>query len=149
MMAFLTGGWFTFRGRACRQEFWVKTLSVGVAFVAFAVPAYLVAGWISLTLMEGGNVSGTLETVEAVVAGLLWLSLPLACLLATALSVGVAVRRYHDRNLPGWLVVLVWLLNPALLFLPGLVQFVVLGCLDGTPGPNRYGPDPKDPCAAV
>ena len=52
-------------------------------------------------------------------------------------SLAVAIKRYHDRDKSGW-----WIL---ILFVPiiGLIWYVVeLGFLRGTPGPNRYGPDP-------
>jgi len=47
------------------------------------------------------------------------------------------VKRYHDRDKSGW-----WIL---ILFIPlvGFIWFLIeLGCLPGTPGPNRFGPDP-------
>jgi len=77
----------------------------------------------------------------------------------------VATKRMHDRNRSGWWLLLVygppaalaiaierlhW--NPALpvlgialdvLVLPAAWAFVELFCLRGTPGPNRYGPEPK------
>ncbi len=49
----------------------------------------------------------------------------------------VQVRRFHDQDKSGWMV----LLN----FIPyvgGLVVFVFM-CMEGTRGPNQYGPDPK------
>lgn len=80
----------------------------------------------------------------------------------------VAAKRWHDRNRPAWIgalcvaalslnyaVTLAFgkqglspnLLASNLLGLPALGlfiwQFVECGCLDGTPGPNRYGPSPK------
>lgn len=81
----------------------------------------------------------------------------------------VQVRRLHDTNRTGW-----WLLMPFIPYVVGLSAMVVgifsgntgaaivgglfsfVGliaaivvlvflCLDGTRGPNRFGPDPKDP----
>jgi uncharacterized membrane protein YhaH (DUF805 family) len=53
-----------------------------------------------------------------------------------------AIKRLHDIDMRGW-----WLV---LLFLP-IVSFV-LGCgmqfIAGTAGPNRFGPDPKQPVSA-
>jgi len=52
-------------------------------------------------------------------------------------SLAIAIKRYHDRDKSGW-----WIL---ILFIPlvGFIWFLIeLGCLPGTPGPNRYGPDP-------
>lgn len=51
-------------------------------------------------------------------------------------GLAVSVRRLHDADLSG----LWWLLA----FVPlGGVVILVFHVLDGTPGPNRYGPDPK------
>ena len=45
-------------------------------------------------------------------------------------SIAVGVRRMHDTDHSGW-----WILCP-------LVN-LVFACTGGTPGPNRFGPDPK------
>lgn len=52
-------------------------------------------------------------------------------------AIAVQVRRFHDQDRSGWFV----LLN----FIPyiGGIVVLVFMCLEGTKGPNRYGPDPK------
>ena len=47
-------------------------------------------------------------------------------------SIAVAVRRMHDVDKSGW-----FLLIP--------IYNLILACTDGTPGENKYGPDPKRP----
>lgn len=47
-------------------------------------------------------------------------------------TIAVAVRRVHDSDKSGWFV-LVPIYNLILMF------------LEGTKGPNRFGPDPKNP----
>ncbi|MEE4200185.1 MAG: DUF805 domain-containing protein [Erythrobacter sp.] len=65
---------------------------------------------------------------------------PLTSLLGLALIVpglAVQVRRFHDQDKTGWLVLLG--------FIPiigGLIVLVFM-LLPGTDGPNRFGPDPK------
>lgn len=51
-------------------------------------------------------------------------------------SIAVGVRRLHDRDMVGW-----WYL---LIFVPvvGALILLVIFCLKGTTGPNRFGPDP-------
>jgi uncharacterized membrane protein YhaH (DUF805 family) len=46
-------------------------------------------------------------------------------------GLAVAVRRMHDCGKNGW-----YLLIP-------IYGWIVLPCTKGTPGPNQYGPDPK------
>jgi uncharacterized membrane protein YhaH (DUF805 family) len=53
-------------------------------------------------------------------------------------NLAVGVRRLHDQNITGWL-----LLIAIIPWLGALVLFI-LACLDGTPGPNKYGADPKN-----
>jgi uncharacterized membrane protein YhaH (DUF805 family) len=59
----------------------------------------------------------------------------LAVLLPT---LAVTVRRFHDMDRKGW-----WLL---IALFPGIGIVIALLFLvpDGTPGPNRYGPSPKE-----
>jgi len=45
-------------------------------------------------------------------------------------SIAVGVRRMHDSDHSGW-----WLLLP--------IVNLIFALTDGTPGPNRFGPDPK------
>jgi uncharacterized membrane protein YhaH (DUF805 family) len=52
-------------------------------------------------------------------------------------SIAVQVRRFHDQDKSGWFVLLGFI--P---FVGGLIVLVFM-CLEGTRGPNQYGPDPK------
>lgn len=45
-------------------------------------------------------------------------------------SIAVGVRRMHDTDHSGW-----WIIVP--------IVNLVFACIEGTPGPNRFGPDPK------
>ncbi|MDP9429930.1 MAG: DUF805 domain-containing protein [Actinomycetota bacterium] len=74
--------------------------------------------------------------VDAVIGvALFGLLAPLALLLP---SLAVTVRRLHDTGRTGW-----W----ALLALVPLANLVLLlfACFDSEPGPNRFGPSPKQP----
>ena len=58
----------------------------------------------------------------------------------------MTVRRFHDCNMSGWWVVFFWLfaLIPVVGWIAGIIHFIILACMDGTPGPNQYGPNPKE-----
>ncbi len=64
-------------------------------------------------------------------------------------NLAVNVRRLHDRDMSGW-----WLLGLVVLSAIPVVGIIVsigwlvLMFLPGTQGPNRFGPDPKDPAGA-
>jgi uncharacterized membrane protein YhaH (DUF805 family) len=105
-------------GRARRKEFWFFTLFNVLIALALAIVDML---------------TGTFD--EDVGLGLLSGLYALAMLVP---SITVTVRRLHDTDRSGW-----WYL---LVFLPvigGLVILVFM-LLDGTPGSNRFGPNPKD-----
>ena len=77
--------------------------------------------------------------VAVVVDGILGTCLvsPLYCLAALLPGFAVAVRRLHDTNCRGW-----WLLISLAPFIGGIWLFVMM-VFEGTPGENRFGPDPK------
>lgn len=51
-------------------------------------------------------------------------------------SIAVGVRRLHDRDMVGWWYLIV--LIPVI----GVLALLVIFCLKGTEGPNRFGADP-------
>ena len=52
-------------------------------------------------------------------------------------SIAVAVRRLHDTDRSGW-----WFLIGFVPIVGGII-LLVFYVLEGTRGPNRFGPDPK------
>jgi len=50
---------------------------------------------------------------------------------------GVAVRRLHDTDKSGWM-----LLVGLIPFVGGII-LIVFFASEGTPGPNKFGPNPK------
>ncbi len=52
-------------------------------------------------------------------------------------SIAVGIRRLHDTDRSG-----AWILIGFVPVVGGIV-LLVLECLDSTPGPNQYGPNPK------
>lgn len=112
-----------FSGRSRRKEYWMFVLGVFIAAVILGI----IEGIAGLSGMVGG-VYGPLTTLF-----LLGILIP---------SIAVQIRRFHDQDKSGWFVLLA--LIP---FLGGIVVLVFM-CLEGTKGPNRFGPDPKDPANA-
>lgn len=53
-------------------------------------------------------------------------------------GIAVSVRRLHDTDRTGW-----WILI-GLIPVIGAIVLLVFMVLDGTPGQNKYGPNPKD-----
>jgi uncharacterized membrane protein YhaH (DUF805 family) len=110
-----------FQGRSRRREYWLFTL----ALIVLATILALFAG-----VTSGGAGDGAGASIGLILLGILLLAVFIP-------SLAVQVRRFHDQNRSGWLVLL------------GLIPYIggpivlVFMCLPGTPGPNRFGEDPK------
>lgn len=116
-----------FSGRARRREYWLFILFV-------ALVSALLSAWIAST--TGGLPIADAAFEARAQTGLALLAFGLFHLLVFLPAFAVSVRRLHDSGKSGW-----WLL---LNLLPaGALVLIIFYLLDGTPGPNRYGPDPK------
>ncbi len=150
---------FSFQGRMRRQDFWICTLIIWGFSIAVSVLLMIAAWGPFMALVAQAD---TLETTEdpAVIMGLMAPLLPvfgISMLVQLALiwpQLAICVKRLHDRDQSGWWVMLfvgtyVLAIIPFINLLAMLGVFVWwlvnLGILDGTPGPNKYGPSPKDP----
>jgi len=112
-----------FQGRASRKEFWTFYL-VNTAIVLFfgSIHTHDLMHW-----MGGGafHFSG----LSTVLFLFFW-----AVLIPT---LAVIVRRLHDTGRAGW-----WVLLGFLPVVGGLILMIML-LIDGQPGTNEYGPNPK------
>ncbi len=130
-----------FSGRSRRMEYWMFTL-FNVIVVTVLMFVVLGAGGAS-GVLEAQASGDTSAGLGALFGGLGVLIL-LYGLVIIVPSIAVTVRRLHDRDMSGWwyLGAVIGGMIPYLGFLVS-IAFLVLMALPGTPGPNRYGPDPK------
>nr|WP_300425552.1 DUF805 domain-containing protein [uncultured Hyphomonas sp.] len=65
-------------------------------------------------------------------------------------SIALFIRRLHDINQTGWIYLGLVIAGfiPFINFLASIAQ-IVIACIPGTVGPNKYGPDPKNPMAGT
>jgi uncharacterized membrane protein YhaH (DUF805 family) len=105
---------FRFDGRISRARYWLGNAFVYSALVLAAVMATL------------GK-----SSVPVVIGALVLMLVALWSFFA------VHIKRWHDRNKSGW-----WMLIGLIPYVGAVWSFVENGCLSGTPGPNKYGPDP-------
>jgi uncharacterized membrane protein YhaH (DUF805 family) len=121
--------YFDFAGRSRRMEYWMfvlfQLLVSAVIGALFGSPEYVRQGLYASFTNSLSTAGGLIENIFGLVSFIPGLA--------------VAVRRLHDQDRTGWLLLLV------LIPLFGWFAVLVLMCLDGTPGPNRFGPDPKNP----
>ncbi len=133
-----------FNGRSRRREFWSFFLLNMIVFTVIMALTMVVSGGGMMTQLgqSAGNplaVYGTLFSGIGILMGVWWLA-------TIVPNIAVTVRRLHDRDLSGWwyLGVFVCALIPFVNMISG-IAFLVFMCLEGTRGPNRFGPDPKGP----
>lgn len=158
---------FSFQGRLRRQDWWLCSIGAGLAYVAVAVTiAATTSGLVGnstyyLTAQIGDPIEQLLSAA-AIYAPFVFIQSALAAkrahdrsqgaglaillVLATAaLSFapddGLATLGRLADSGAAW----VWpaLVAGMVVKLASLYLLVVLGFLDGTPGPNRFGPSPK------
>jgi uncharacterized membrane protein YhaH (DUF805 family) len=123
---------FDFSGRSRRKEYWLWILLLVIGYVvAMILDVQLGLGGSSTSSSEfgDGNASASFHANGGILT-LVWV------LITFIPTLSVTVRRLHDVDKSGWFI---------LLGLIPLVGFYLLYlyCQPGTPGPNRFGPDPK------
>lgn len=119
-----------FEGRSRRREYWM--------FYLFTLMLGMVAGVVILAIALLLYTMNFSESAMGMVLVPLYLILFVGCMALLVPTLAVAVRRFHDQDKSGWMILL------ALIPFVGGVIFLVFMCLEGTHGPNRYGPDPVD-----
>ncbi|WP_200913128.1 DUF805 domain-containing protein [Sphingomonas sp. Leaf10] len=132
-----------FSGRSRRMEYWMFVLGYGIVLIILgAILGVMGVLSSSMSDLQSGAVNGALM-LPIIVFAIIGLGILIP-------SIAVQVRRLHDRNMSGW-----WLLG---VYIASLIPFVgffasigllVLLALPGTVGPNRFGPDPKDPYGSL
>ncbi|MEM6554412.1 MAG: DUF805 domain-containing protein [Pseudomonadota bacterium] len=118
-----------FQGRSRRAEYWWF-------FLAYIIAVFIFAFLINLI---GGGM-GSLNPIGVIIMGIAALA-GLAILIP---GIALGVRRFHDLDQTGWLVLVFAILAaiPLLGFLSMIAQLIWFA-MPGTTGPNKYGPDPK------
>jgi uncharacterized membrane protein YhaH (DUF805 family) len=110
---------FSFNGRIRRSTYWMYAIGAAVALgIVASIGAFLGS--------RGGILSvGWILSLAAYVA-LIWIALALQ------------IKRWHDRD-KAW----VWIFISFIPLVGPIWALIECGFLDGTPGPNKFGPSPK------
>jgi len=122
--------WFSFNGRISRNTWWIFyfLIPISINIVASAMDAMILSPKNALPDKSGiGDANMGAYSIIAALASI-WIALA-----------GQA-KRWHDRDKSGW-----WVLVNFIPLIGWLWAFIVAGFLRGTPGPNRFGPDPLAP----
>lgn len=114
---------FSFNGRIRRLHYWLAALGAGFVYGIVAALGLMLG-----TMLNHGDGPGVLGLgiYLIVIAVALWTGLALQ------------VKRWHDRD-KSW----VWIFISFIPLIGAIWALVECGFLDGTQGPNKYGPSPK------
>jgi len=123
-----------FPGRATRSEYWYFALFQVLITIAFNLVVGGLFGGMARMMSPGAIMNGGGAILVLMVP--LMLGFYAFAFLTIIPGLAVAARRLHDRDMSA-----LWLL---LSFVPilGWIALLVIFCQSGTPGPNRFGPDP-------
>jgi uncharacterized membrane protein YhaH (DUF805 family) len=156
-------GWgsilFSFYGRINRAKYWAGVLAWTVLFLVLitTVIVLFINDFMALqNASEGEILTYILGRGLAI-----FLIFVLVSIVGFVSGLALGVKRLHDRDKSGWWILVFYVLPEVL---SGITQtsessavvgvgslalivlviwaFIELGCLRGTPGPNRFGPDP-------
>jgi uncharacterized membrane protein YhaH (DUF805 family) len=102
-----------FSGRAARSEYWFWIL-------------FIILGGLATQIIDSAIFAShsSVSPLNAVFNLLTFLP-----------SLAVGVRRLHDIDRSGWWILIVFTIV-------GIFLLIYWACQEGTPGPNRFGPDP-------
>jgi uncharacterized membrane protein YhaH (DUF805 family) len=125
--------YFDFSGRSRRKELWM--------FLLLLIAGSIVASILDTALGLGGSTTSSSEFSDSGVSASFSSQggiLSIIWFLATIIPwIAVLVRRAHDGDKSGWFI------------LVPIYNIILCMFLDGTRGPNRFGPDPKGGDAAA
>lgn len=134
-----------FSGRSRRKEYWSFLLLNFIVY--FVCIALIMAGGVSMAEMTNPGAAAASGPGFGFYLGFGIFAIYFLAILIPSLA--VTIRRFHDRDMSGWFFLLFLVLSmiPFVGFLASLGMLVLM-CLEGTRGPNKFGPDPKDPTSA-
>ena len=117
---------FSAQGRIRRRDYWLWAICFGIAFAIIINILMAVLG-VGRSMAETGSLPATF-----------WIVYLLMLIPAMWIGICLQIKRWHDRDKSGW-----WVLIGLIPIVGPIWAFVEVGCLDGTQGPNKYGPSPK------
>ena len=123
-----------FRGRAQRKEYWLFNLFILLA--AIGIFLLMIIAGLATGATSAAEAGPAANNASTIIISITWLSFLLLWLVTIIPWLAVSVRRLHDANFSeAWMA----------LMLLGAGQLIlwIFAMVDGTKGPNRYGPDPK------
>lgn len=137
-------GWFSVQGRMARQELWIRVLILlGIGYIL---------NYFAMQLPDDTESYSGAQTAFMFAALAVCIVLAVSCYC-------IYVRRLHDINSSGYVVIPIIIIDLSVLVvdimvtddssifgfedLVNAIELVMLGSIRGTDGQNRFGPDTK------
>lgn len=111
---------FSFKGRIRRRDYWLLNIASSIVFGVVILFSAMISESDGTTTLFGA-----LLMIAASLA-VIWIGFALL------------VKRWHDRD-KSWF----WVFIAFIPLIGGFWVLIECGILDGTQGPNRFGPSPK------
>lgn len=119
---------FSFKGRINRAKFWLGNVALMIVYIILMVISG--ASMSAVTVSPQGEIQGGGFGVVGIVVMIVYIAMIWP-------SLAIGVKRWHDRDKSGW-----WVLIAFVPIIGGLWYLIECGFLEGTKGPNKFGPDP-------
>lgn len=119
---------FSFQGRLNRAPYWYVHLALAAIQLPIMGALFAIIVYPAMETRDMDAIQSAFRTMNLIYvlfAPFIWITL------------AVMVKRCHDRDRTGWFIFI--MLVP---FIGPIWLLIELGFLRGTPGPNRFGPDP-------
>ena len=130
---------FSFNGRIRRTNYWLGAIGsgIGLAVIFFVIMAMVGGvGALAAGASGGGESAGRAAGAGIGIVGVILLLAYFV--LAIWISLALQIKRWHDRDKSA-----VWVLISFIPFVGAIWVLIECGFMDGTMGPNKYGPSPK------
>lgn len=116
---------FSFEGRISRREYWKGSMLMALGCAAVSMVLGVGLAFTQYFWKVDLTIALPIMVVVLVLPPAVWASL------------GLGIKRIHDRNKSGY-----WVLIAFVPYIGAIWTFIEWGCLVGTKGPNDFGPDP-------
>ncbi|MDP8997367.1 MAG: DUF805 domain-containing protein [Pseudomonadota bacterium] len=129
--------YLSMEGRTNRQPFWLGIVVLVIVTWILEFILFTAFGVSLIPSMDPNADPAAAAAAASAMMGKMAVPLIILALLILWPNLCLYAKRWHDRDKSGW-----WTLIMFVPLIGSIWLLVELGFLRGTPGPNRFGPDP-------
>ena len=129
--------YLSMEGRTNRQPFWLGIVALLVVTWILEFILFAAFGVSMVPAIDPNADPAAASAAASAMMGKMIVPLGILTLLIVWPTICIYAKRWHDRDKSGW-----WTLIMFVPIIGSIWLLVELGFLRGTPGANRFGPDP-------